>query len=91
MEPLRNKIKSPPTCQKFVVRPSALGGWVANLGNREAGPYVSRDLALRVAVAEVSQIRSVDQHVCIIIEDTKGEVSAARCTCRAFEQNLAER
>jgi hypothetical protein len=78
-------------CKIFVICPTPRGGWLAKLGTREAGPYVSRDLALQVAVAEAGQIRSVDQPICIVVEDARGEVSAARCTCHAFEQKLAER
>jgi hypothetical protein len=78
-------------CQNFFVCPSPLGGWIAKLGAREAGPYASRDLALRVVVAEAGQARSADQHIRIIVEDASGEVSAARCTCHTFEQKLAER
>ena len=81
----------PLICKKFVICPNTRGGWLAKLGTREAGPYASRDLALQVAVAEAGQIRSVDQPICIVVEDARGEVSAARCTCRAFEQKLAER
>jgi hypothetical protein len=78
-------------CQNIVVSPTIQGGWIAKIGTREAGPYASQDLALRVAVAEAGQIRSVDRHICIVVQDASGDVSAARCTCYAFEQMLPER
>jgi hypothetical protein len=78
-------------CKKYIVCPSDRGGWIAKIENREAGPYVSRDLALQVAVSEAGQSHTPGQPICIVVEDARGEVSAARCICLLFEQYLAAR
>jgi hypothetical protein len=79
------------SCQQFVICPGTKGGWIAKLAEREAGPFISRDVALQVAVAEAGQIRSDDHHICFVVEDARGEVTAARCTCHAFEHMLEKR
>jgi hypothetical protein len=78
-------------CKKYIVCPSNRGGWIAKIETREAGPYASRDLALRVAVAEAGRLHTPDQPICIVVEDARGEVCAARCICLPFERHLAAR
>ncbi len=36
----------------FPLRPYVAGGWMVQLADREAGPYFSRGLAIRVAIDE---------------------------------------
>jgi hypothetical protein len=78
-------------CKKYIVCPSDRGGWIAKIEIREAGPYASRDLALKIAVAEAGRLRAPDQPICLVVEDARGEICAARCICPPFEQHLAER
>ena len=45
-------------CTPYVVGPFDAGGWMTRLESRAAGPYVTREFALRVAIAEALQFRA---------------------------------
>jgi hypothetical protein len=72
------------TCQQYSVHPSAVGGWLAQVGDRESGPYLSRDIALRVAVADALCQRKCGQPVRLVVQDARGTVCAWRCLCDRF-------
>jgi hypothetical protein len=71
-------------CTQYLVYPAASGSWKARLKSREAGPYASRDLALRVAIVEALHLRNTDRRVRITVEDARGHVCAEHCLCRRF-------
>lgn len=71
-------------CSQYFVQPSANDGWVARLGDRECGPYQSRDMALRVAVADTLQRRKAGQEIRIVVKDSQGAICATRCLCPNF-------
>ena len=75
-------------CKQLSVCLGGGSGWIAKLDARNAGPYATRDLALQVAVAEALQLFATGQSVCVTVGDAKGDVSAAHCLCKRF-QNLS--
>jgi hypothetical protein len=78
-------------CVPYRVYPSDSGGWMLDLESRVAGPYTTRHLALQVALAEAAHLRAANWAVCIIVDDARGEVTAARCICATFNQHLQGR
>ena len=76
------------TCTQYLVRPDSSGGWTAQLDCRAAGPYASRDLALRVAIAEALQLRAEGRNVRVTVQDADGENCAERCLCSRFSRCL---
>ena len=79
------------TCTRYLVRPADSGGWTLDLKSRVAGPYATRNLALQVALAEAAHLRAKRNPVCIIVNDARGEVTAARCICTGFDRYLRMR
>jgi hypothetical protein len=71
-------------CRQNSVHPSAGHGWVAQIGDRESGPYLSRDMALRVAVADALCRRRCGEPVRLVVKDARGTVRAERCLCNRF-------
>jgi hypothetical protein len=69
-----------PKCTRYVVKPSS-SGWVGCADGREYGPYLSRDMALQLAVADVRQRRKAGKPVRLVVEAGGGAVSADRCLC----------
>jgi len=55
------------------------------------GPYTTRHLALQVALVEAAQLRAAHKPVCIIVNDARGELTAARCICPRFKRHLLAR
>ena len=78
-------------CSQCLVHPDPSGGWSVHFASRDAGPYASRDLALRVAAIEAFQVFATGQSVCLAIEDSKGELCAARCLCVRFQDYLSHK
>ena len=72
------------TCSQCVVKPSAVDGWVTQIDDTECGPYLSRDMALQVAVADALQIRRCGGEVRIVVMDARGTICAERCLCDRF-------
>jgi len=68
-------------CTQYVVRPCDAGGWTSCLKTRAAGPYVTREFALRVAIAEALQFRAGGGKVRITVQNARGTVGAERCLC----------
>ena len=66
------------------VQLSESGGWTAQVNGQDLGPYWSRDLALRVAVATALEIRKSGGQVRIVVKDARGETCAVRCLCEQF-------
>jgi hypothetical protein len=78
-------------CVPYLVHPHDSGGWTVDLKTRVAGPYTTRHLALQLALAEAAQLRAAHKPVCIIVNDARGELTAARCICPRFERYLLAR
>ncbi|MEJ2376233.1 MAG: hypothetical protein P8Y53_01425 [Pseudolabrys sp.] len=71
-------------CQQYSVRPSLDDGWVAQFGRGESGPYLTRDMGLRVAVADALCRRRRGQPVRLVVKDARGAVCVERCLCDRF-------
>ncbi len=70
-------------CVPCVVKPSA-NSWVAQIGNQEYGPYLSSDMALRVAIADALARRKAGCPAHVVVHDDKGAIRAKRCLCASF-------
>ena len=73
-------------CTYYVVKPSPNDGWVGCADGQEYGPYLSRDMALKLAVADVHRRRKAGQPVRLVVEAGGGAVSADRCLCSEMAQ-----
>jgi hypothetical protein len=71
-------------CAEYRVYPANAGGWFAQLNHREAGPYNSLDMALRVAISEILRRRKSGQAARLTVKDARGAVCAERCLCKLF-------
>ncbi len=71
-------------CVQCCVRPAEAGGWDAQVGTVNRGPYGTRDLALQVAVVNALSIRRAGRSVRVTVKDAKGGTQAERCLCEAF-------
>jgi hypothetical protein len=67
-----------------VVRPSVNDGWLTQIGRGEQGPYHSRDVALRVAIASALQRRRAGLPALVALKDETGAIRAQRCLCERF-------
>ena len=72
------------TCVPCVVRPSGETGWVAQIEGKEFGPYHSRDMALRVAIADALLRRRAGRAARVVVKDEQGAIRAKRCLCASF-------
>jgi len=73
-----------------LVKPSAHDGWVAQVGNQEFGPYLTCDMALKVAVADALARRQTGCPASVVVTDADGTVRAKRCLCASFAAQAAE-
>lgn len=71
-------------CVPCLVKPSAHSGWVAQIDDKEFGPYLSRDMALKVAIADALARRQTGCPASVIVTDADGTVRAQRCLCTSF-------
>lgn len=71
-------------CAQYCVYPAEVGGWLARLDQREAGPYNSRDMALRVAISEILRRRKQGEAARLTVKDARGDVCAERCLCKQY-------
>jgi hypothetical protein len=78
-------------CVLCQVRPDDVGAWVTCFAEHERGPYLTSDMALRVAVADALSVRRAGDDVRISVMDRGGENRAEVCLCARFEQSLAVR
>jgi len=60
------------------------GEWIAHLETGPAGPFMDRELALKVAVIEAARLRGLGQPARVAVADENGEVLAVRCLCEHF-------
>jgi hypothetical protein len=71
-------------CTEYLVFPGESGSWLSRLAEREAGPYATRDMALRVAITDALQLRAAGRGVRITVQDARGNTCAVRCLCERF-------
>lgn len=69
------------TCLRYEVKPAAMAGWVSRIDGREQGPYLSRDMALQLAVADLYRRRQAGGAVRLVVHNDQGAVAADRCLC----------
>jgi hypothetical protein len=72
------------SCIACTLRPVA-NGWIAECGNTQQGPYLSKAVAFRIAATEALVLRRHGQRVRIAIQDESGAVSAEFCLCENFK------
>jgi hypothetical protein len=77
------------SCSVCTVFPTSRQEWMANLENGPAGPFMNRDLALKVAVVEAMRLRRSNRAARIVVRNEDGRVCAERCLCRAFGSWMA--
>lgn len=65
--------------------------WIAECGLERHGPYLSKGMAFRVATAEARALRQRGSDVRVAIQDQNGDVSAAFCLCKKFQQTVSAR
>lgn len=71
-------------CIPCTVFPTAKREWVAHLENGPVGPFLDRDLALRVAIIEAQRLLRSKRPARIVVRDHDGNVRAERCLCQGF-------
>jgi hypothetical protein len=59
-------------------------GWFAQIGKAEQGPYLSRELATRVALTEALEIRREGGRARLSVQNESGDVQVERCLCAEF-------
>jgi hypothetical protein len=59
--------------------------WVVECGKISHGPYMSNDIALRVAIAEALAIRQQGQRARVLVQDGTGRSYAGYCLCTDFK------
>lgn len=74
------------TCLHYEVKPAPTSGWVSRVGGRETGPYLSRDMALQLAVADLYRRRRAGCPVRLVVRNAQGAVAADRCLCMDANQ-----
>ena len=71
-------------CTLILVRPARREGWVIDTAVREMGPYHTRDIGLRVAIAEALSIRRAGRPARVVLQGNDGTIIAERCLCAGF-------
>lgn len=71
-------------CKQYSIDRDAEGSWLADLSDRLAGPYLSYGLALRVAMAEITQIRKLGYSAKFVVKNANGTVHTQHCFCKRF-------
>jgi hypothetical protein len=59
-------------------------GWLTQIGQAEKGPYLSREMAMRVALSEALGIRREGGRARLSVQNQAGDVQVERCLCAAF-------
>jgi len=70
------------SCVQCSVMPDTHKGWLAAIEHRTAGPYLNRDMALRVAIDDAQRIRRSGRAARVVVYDAEREVCAEYCLCR---------
>jgi len=75
-------------CTVCAVVPKARG-WMAQIGKAEKGPYLTHEMAARVALTEAIALRREGRRARVCYLNEKGEVRVERCLCAKFPQALS--
>ena len=71
-------------CTQYSIYPDAVGGWLVHLNDREAGPYCSHGLAVRVAISEMLRARKLGNNVRLVVKNANSSVRVQHCFCKWF-------
>ena len=71
-------------CAQFSIYPDAVGGWLADFDDRQAGPYCSHGLVLRVVISEILRVRKLGNDVRLVVKNANGTVRVQHCFCKWF-------
>ena len=71
-------------CTQHLVMPSPNNGWISRVDGRDYGPFLSRDMALRIAVAEALIRRKSGGASRVTVKAGDGTIIAERCVCEKF-------
>lgn len=74
------------SCKVYSVIPSVDNNWIVTCGPDKYGPYLSNDIALRVAIAEAMEIHRHGLSAMVTVQDESGRSCAGYCICAAFER-----
>jgi hypothetical protein len=80
-------------CVNCSVRPNAHNGWMAELESQTTGPYLDRDMALRIAIIDAQMIRRSGRRARITVYDATREIRAEYCLsdqCACKEADVVE-
>ena len=61
------------------------GNWFVEHGQTSHGPYISNEIALRIATSEALSLHRQGQRSKISVHDRHGKVSAEYCLCSNFK------
>ena len=64
-------------------------GWLAQIGKAEKGPYLSREMATRVALTEALGLRRDGRRARLSVQNERGDVHVERCLCVEFPVALS--
>jgi hypothetical protein len=64
-------------------------GWTAKVPTGDLGPFMSRDLALRLAISEAMAIRRTGGAARVSVDAADGHARVEYCLCADFESHAA--
>ena len=70
-------------CTLCAVMPNGKG-WLAQVGRGEQGPYLSREIATRVALGAALALRREGCRARLSVQNGRGDVEFERCLCAEF-------
>jgi hypothetical protein len=59
-------------------------GWLAQIGRADKGPYLSREMAMQVALNEALGLRREGHRARLSVHNERGDVHVERCLCAQF-------
>jgi hypothetical protein len=59
-------------------------GWLAQVGRGEQGPYLSREIAARVALSAALELRREGCRARLSVQNRCGDIAFERCLCAEF-------
>ena len=71
-------------CVACNVFPTSRREWMAQLENGAAGPFMSQDIALRIATLEALRLRRLNRAARVVVRTQDGAICAERCPCQQF-------
>ena len=71
-------------CAQFGISPDAIGRSLADLDDRQAGPYCSHGLVLRVVISEILRVRKLGNDVRLVVKNANGTVRCLLSVIREY-------